>query len=213
MMIGGRHLGGDPPVSLVVNLDERQVATMVVRPGFFLDFVDVPGAALAGGGRYAKLTVSAQATGRDAAASRSSSSTCSHPTRPVRLRRGVVRARVQPADGAIVALDERARGRQGARLPDGSVVMRMGGESPLRYFEPGAADSRQRRATACCRSSRPRRLHRRGRDSRRRPRRRQRAHRPDVGSRLRRGREGGHGRQAKAGGIRVLCADGGGARP
>ena len=63
MMIGGRHLGGDPPVSLVVSLDERPLPTMVVRPGFFLDFVNVPAAALAGDGRYAKLTVSAQLPG------------------------------------------------------------------------------------------------------------------------------------------------------
>ena len=60
MMIGGRHLGGDSPVNLVVSLDERPLTTIVVRPGFFLDFVNVPAAALAGDGRYAKLTVSAQ---------------------------------------------------------------------------------------------------------------------------------------------------------
>lgn len=60
MTIGGRHLGGDPPVNVQVNLDDRPIATMVVRPGFFLEFVNVPAAALAGEGRYAKLTVTAR---------------------------------------------------------------------------------------------------------------------------------------------------------
>ena len=63
MMIGGRHLGGDPPVSLVVNLDERPVATLVVRPGSFSTSSTFRPAALAGEGRYAKLTVSAQCAG------------------------------------------------------------------------------------------------------------------------------------------------------
>ena len=42
MMIGGRHLGGDPAVSLVVSLDDRPLNTMIVRPGFFLDFSPSP---------------------------------------------------------------------------------------------------------------------------------------------------------------------------
>ena len=199
MMIGGRHSGGDPPVSLVVNLDEHQVATMVVRPGFFLDFVDVPAAALAGEGRYAKLTVSARASGYDAAGCDRAVQPAVTRHRPVRLRRGVARARVQPADGAIVALDERARRRQGAsRRTQRRDADEWGVTASL--LRPGAADSRQRGRPRALGARAHRRLHRRGRDSRRRPRRRQRAHRPDVGSQLRRRREGRHGRQAQAGG-------------
>ena len=61
MVVGGRHLGGDPPVGLVVSLDDHPVTTLTVRPGFFLEFVNVPATAFAGEGRYAKLTVAAHA--------------------------------------------------------------------------------------------------------------------------------------------------------
>jgi hypothetical protein len=60
LMLGGRHLAGEPPVKVIASLDDRPVATLDVRPGFFLDFIKVPAGALAGEGRYAKLTVRAE---------------------------------------------------------------------------------------------------------------------------------------------------------
>ncbi len=82
MMIGGRHLGGEPPVSLVVSLDERPLTTMVVRPGFFLDFVNVPAARA---GRRGSIREADRPRGgdrrrTDVRPSRSSSSTCSRRT-------------------------------------------------------------------------------------------------------------------------------------
>jgi Protein of unknown function (DUF2723) len=68
MMIGGRQLSGDPPVEVVVRLDDRPAAMLTVRPGFFLDFVTLPAGMLAGDGWYAKLSVIAQASGGGAAA-------------------------------------------------------------------------------------------------------------------------------------------------
>jgi hypothetical protein len=60
MMIGGRHLGGDPPVRVTAAIDDRQVAVLDVKPGYFLDFITLPAGTLAGEDNYAKLTVSAQ---------------------------------------------------------------------------------------------------------------------------------------------------------
>jgi hypothetical protein len=64
MVIGGRHLAnGAPPATIAASLDGRPIATFDVQPGYFLQFVDVPAAALAGEGRYASLAVSARAAG------------------------------------------------------------------------------------------------------------------------------------------------------
>ncbi len=60
MMIGGRHLGSGAPVRVVAGVDDKVVASMDVRPGFFLDFVRLPAGALAGDGPYAKLVVIVQ---------------------------------------------------------------------------------------------------------------------------------------------------------
>jgi hypothetical protein len=134
MMIGGRHLGGDPPVSLVVNLDEHPVATMVVRPGFFLDFVDVPAAALAGEGRFAKLTVTAQAPGATPAVAIEQFNLQS----PDAVQFGFDEGWYEPEYNPRTAqswrwMSERAVVRV---HPSGrSVVMRLVGESPLRYFD------------------------------------------------------------------------------
>ncbi len=94
MVIGGRHLGGDPPVNLVVSLDDLPVATRIVRPGFFLDFVSIPASALAGDGRYAQLTVAAQAqTGGTTPPVAIEQFNVQSPDRvQYRLRRGLVRA-------------------------------------------------------------------------------------------------------------------------
>jgi len=64
MVIGGRHLAnGAPPATVTASLDGRPVASFDVQPGYFLHFVDVPAAALAGDGRYAALTVTVRASG------------------------------------------------------------------------------------------------------------------------------------------------------
>ena len=64
MVIGGRHLAnGAPPATVVASVDGRTIASFDVQPGYFLQLVDVPAAALAGDGRYAALTVTARATG------------------------------------------------------------------------------------------------------------------------------------------------------
>jgi hypothetical protein len=62
MLLGGRNLGGpsEPAVRLVAGLDDRPVASFDVQPGFFMRFITLPDGALAGDGRFAKLTVRAE---------------------------------------------------------------------------------------------------------------------------------------------------------
>jgi hypothetical protein len=143
MMIGGgnaryigRHLGGQPPVNLVVSLDDRPVITTVVRPGFFLDFLTVPAAALAGEGRYTKLAVSAQVPGGGVVP-------------PVAIEQFNLQSpdRVQygfdqgwydsehnPRTGRSWRwMSERAVVR--VHTAGRTVVLRVSGESPLRYFD------------------------------------------------------------------------------
>jgi hypothetical protein len=64
MLLGGRHLGdaSEPPVRIITMLDDRQIASFDVAPGYFMRFVPVPASALAGEGRHAKLAVRAEAT-------------------------------------------------------------------------------------------------------------------------------------------------------
>jgi hypothetical protein len=145
MTIGGRHLGGDPPVNVQVNLDDRPIATMVVRPGFFLDFVNVPAAALAGEGRYAKLTVTARGPAGVAGRPELGNGT----TPPVAIEQ----FNLQSADRVQYGLDEgwfepeyNPRTAQSWRWMSERavvrvhhagrhVVLRLNGESPLRYFD------------------------------------------------------------------------------
>jgi hypothetical protein len=65
MMIGGRNLGkaGDPAVRFTVALDGRALETFEVAPspGFFLRGLTLPEGALAGQGRWAEITVKAEA--------------------------------------------------------------------------------------------------------------------------------------------------------
>jgi hypothetical protein len=63
LMIGGRHLGGNPPVRVIAAIDDRQIATFEAKPGYFLDFLTLPAGTLEGQGTYAKLTVSVQSLG------------------------------------------------------------------------------------------------------------------------------------------------------
>jgi len=139
MMIGGRHLGGDPPVSLVVSLDERPLTTIEVRPGFFLDFVNVPAAALAGDGRYAKLTVRAQSPGGGTDAITSPVAIEQFDLQsPDRVQYGFDEGWYEPEYNPRTAqswrwMSERAVVR--VHPTDRAVVIRLTGESPLRYFD------------------------------------------------------------------------------
>ena len=146
MMIGGRHLGGDPPVNVVVSLDERPLTTIVVRPGFFLDFVNVPAAALAGDGRYAKLTVSAQLPAGSSGRPESRGEGATPPVAieqfnlqsPDRVQFGFDEGWYEPEYNPRTAqswrwMSERAVVR--VHPADRAVVMRLTGESPLRYFD------------------------------------------------------------------------------
>jgi hypothetical protein len=146
MMIGGRHLGGDPPVNLDVSLDDRPVTTMVVRPGFFLDFVNIPAAALAGEGRYAKLTVNARVPGGGTGRRELLGDGTTPPVAieqfnlqsPDRVQYGFDEGWYEPEYNPRTAqswrwMSERAVVR--AHHAGRAVVMRLGGESPLRYFD------------------------------------------------------------------------------
>jgi len=135
MVIGGRHLGGDPPVNLVVSLDDLPVATRIVRPGFFLDFVGIPASALAGDGRYAQLTVAAQAqTGGTMPPVAIEQFNVQSPDR---VQYGFDEGWYEPEYNPTTArswrwMSERAVVR--VHHAGKSVTMRIIGESPLRYF-------------------------------------------------------------------------------
>ncbi len=144
MMIGGRHLGGDPPISLVVSLDERPLTTMVVSPGFFLNFVTVPAAALAGEGRYAKLTVRTLKPG--GVAGRPLQDVSGPPVvieqfnlqSPERVQYGFDEGWYEPEYNPRTAqswrwMNERAVVR--VHHAGRAVVMRLRAESPLHYFD------------------------------------------------------------------------------
>jgi hypothetical protein len=138
MMIGGRHLGGDPPVSLVVSIDERPLTTMVVRPGFFFDFVNVPAAALAGDGRYARLTVSALLPGGGSGTPPPVAIEQFNLQSPDRVQYGFDAGWYEPEYNPRTAqswrwMSERAVVR--VYPVDRAVVLRVSGESPLRYFD------------------------------------------------------------------------------
>jgi hypothetical protein len=144
MMMGGRHLGGDPPVNVTVSLDDRPLTTMVVRPGFFLDFVSVPSAALTGEGRYARLTVSATVPGGGAGSGAEGGG--------ITPKVAIEQFNLQSPDAVQFGFDEgwyepeyNPRTAQSWRWMSEravvrvhhagrNVVMRMSGESPLRYF-------------------------------------------------------------------------------
>ncbi|HET7217170.1 MAG TPA: DUF2723 domain-containing protein [Vicinamibacterales bacterium] len=134
MTIGGRHLGGDPPVTVTVAIDARPIAEFVVKPGYFLESVNIPAGAVTPGDGYAALTVAAHAAGGT--------------TPPLAIEQ----FDFQPADHVQFGYDagwfepeynpatakswrwmsERALVRvHHAGQP---VVLRLTGESPLRYF-------------------------------------------------------------------------------
>lgn len=134
MTIGGRHLGGDPPVNVAVQIDGRQIAAFDVKPGYFLETVRVPAGTIAGNG-YAQLTVTAQAIGGGT-------------TPPVAIEQ----FDFQPVDRVQFGYDEgwfepEYNPRTGKswrwmserallRVHNGGqpVTLRITGESPLHYF-------------------------------------------------------------------------------
>jgi hypothetical protein len=135
MMIGGRHLGSGPPVSVMVALDDKPVGSMDVRPGFFLNFVRLPAGTLTGDGRYAKLTVIAQ-------------SAAGGPVAPVgieqfnlqdidRVQFGFDQGWFEPEYNPMTArswrwMSEKATVR--VHSAGRGVVLRLTAESPLHYF-------------------------------------------------------------------------------
>jgi hypothetical protein len=135
LVIGGRHLGGEPPVTVSLGIDDRAVASFDVRPGYFLHFVDVPAAALSGQGQFGELKVTARAA--------------SGATPPVAIEQFNFR----PRDRVVFGLDEgwfepeynpaTARSwrwsseRATVRIHNAgrAVKLRFTGENPLHYFD------------------------------------------------------------------------------
>jgi hypothetical protein len=135
LMIGGRHLGGDPPVTIAAHIDDRPIASLEVRPGYFLEMLTLPAGALDGAGRYAKLTVTARAA--NAA------------TPPVAIEQ----FDLQPQDRIVFGVDQgwyepefnpstarswrwmSDRAVVRVRHAGGAVRVRIAGESPLHYFD------------------------------------------------------------------------------
>ena len=60
LMIGGRNLGaGAVQAGVQVTIDDTRIEQLLVPPGFFLRFIQIPEGALTGRGRYARLGVTA----------------------------------------------------------------------------------------------------------------------------------------------------------
>jgi hypothetical protein len=141
LLIGGRHFSaaGDPPVAFTVSIDGASVETWTVEPGAggvsFLRFIDLPSGLPSGTGDYARLVITARAE------------PASRPTPQVAIRQ----FDIQPAGTMIYGFGEgwheaeydNATGlfwrwtseRSVLRVsPPQTVVVRMRGESPLKYF-------------------------------------------------------------------------------
>jgi hypothetical protein len=141
LLIGGRHFSaaGDPPVVFTLSIDGASVESWTVEPGAggvsFLRFVDVPNGLPSGTGDYAELIVTARAE------------PASRPTPQVAIRQ----FDIQPVGTLIYGFGEGwheaeydngtgvswrwTSGRSVLRVsPPQAVVVRMRGESPLKYF-------------------------------------------------------------------------------
>lgn len=138
VLIGGRNLGGaaDPAVRFEASLDERPFAEWTVAPGFFLRVADLSPEQLAGDGRYAQLTIRAEAADRT--------------RRPVRA--AIEQFDAQPITEVVYGFDAgwheleynpatRRLWRWTSAAADvriwsagHDVRLRIQGESPLRYF-------------------------------------------------------------------------------
>jgi hypothetical protein len=138
MMLGGRHLGGpnDPPVRIVASIDERPVATLDVRPGYFLEFITLPAETLSGDGRYAKLTVRAEptATGNTPRVAIEQFNLQG----PETVQFGYGEGWYEPEYNPVTARSWRWMSEKAVirvRSPGRQVVLRFSGESPLHYFK------------------------------------------------------------------------------
>jgi hypothetical protein len=141
LLIGGHHFSaaGDPPVAFTVSIDGTTIESWTVEPGpggvSFLRFIDLPNGLPSGTGDYAQLVVTARVE------------TASLPTPQVAIRQ----FDIQPAGTLIFGFGEGwheaeydnatgvfwrwTSGRSELRVsPPQAVVVRMRGESPLKYF-------------------------------------------------------------------------------
>jgi hypothetical protein len=142
LLIGGRHFSaaGDPPVVLTLTIDGTAIETWTVEPGpggaSFLRFVDLPNGLPPGTGEYARLVITARAE------------PASRPTPPIAIRQ----FDIQSKDTLIYGFGEGwheaeydnatglswhwTSGRSVLRVsPAQAVVVRLRGESPLKYFD------------------------------------------------------------------------------
>lgn len=141
LLVGGRHFSaaGDPPVVFTASLGGTPIETWTVEPGAggasFLRFIDLPNGLPGGADDYVPLVITARAE------------PASHPTPQVAIRQ----FDIQPADTLIYGFGEGwheaeydnasgllwrwTSGRSVLRLsPPRDVVLRIRGESPLKYF-------------------------------------------------------------------------------
>jgi hypothetical protein len=142
LLIGGRHFSaaGDPPVLFTASIDNTPIETWTVDPGpggvSFLRFVNLPNGLPPGTTDYAQLIITARAE------------PSSRPTPPVAIRQ----FDIQQSETLIYGFGEGwheaeydngtglfwrwTSGRSVLRAsPPQAVVVRMRGESPLKYFD------------------------------------------------------------------------------
>jgi hypothetical protein len=141
MMIGGRHLGAasDPPLRVHLAIDDRPELTFDVAPGFFLRFHTLPAGALSGAGRFARLTVAATAPhGAPAPRLALEQFNLQNPEIvQLGFDQGWQEPEYNPSTGRSWRwMSERAT----LALHSGGrdVLLRIEGESPLRYFGRGS---------------------------------------------------------------------------
>jgi hypothetical protein len=142
LLIGGRHFSaaGDPPVVFTASIDGTPVETWKVDPGpggvSFLRFLDLVGGLPPGEDDYATLTIAARAE------------PASRPTPPVAIRQFDIQSigtliygfgegwHEAEYDNGTGLFWRWTSGRSILRLsPPQAVVIRLRGESPLKYFD------------------------------------------------------------------------------
>jgi hypothetical protein len=138
MLLGGRNLGGpsEPAVRLVAGLDDRPVASFDVQPGFFMRFITLPDGALAGDGRFAKLTVRAEPVAAQATPRVGLEQFSLQASDVVQFGFGdgwfepeynpqTARSWRWMSDAAVLQVHDAGRG----------VTIEISGESPMRYYD------------------------------------------------------------------------------
>lgn len=138
MVFGGRHLGadGEPAGAIRIALDGRDVSSLVVQPGPFLEFLRLPPGTLAGEGRYGELSVTAHAAVAGSAAPRIAIEQFNLQAREV-VQFGFAEGWFEPeydprsarswrwmSDDATLRIHHAGR----------DVAVRIAGESPRRYY-------------------------------------------------------------------------------